>query len=258
VKRLPLTTLVLLVATFCPLVHGDQTDADVLDKIVTQHADAYVTIKFVLKMTSPNGGDQNQEQEIPGILINAKGLVLCSNAQMGGLAKRFGRQASPTDIKVLIGEDTQGLDAKVLTRDSELDLAWVQLDVQPEKPLPFLDFSVNATPTRGQTLISLRKLDKYFDRAVVLQKGYLAGETHKPRRLLIASSNLVPSLQALCQPIYTIDGKVIGVTVLQLPESPQPDLNPADMQGLILPSQDIVKATERALEAVANEGDLEE
>ncbi|MBN2561140.1 MAG: trypsin-like peptidase domain-containing protein [Phycisphaerae bacterium] len=232
-------------------------------KLADDKASAFVTVKFVLKMQG-GFGDSENEAEITGLMIEPSGLVLCSNTALAGprFFRRFGR-ATPTDIKVLIGDDTEGVEAKLLARDSELDLAWVQIKEPGDKKFTHLDLSKAATPTLGQRLLALRRMGKYFDRAVVISEGRLAGRTKKPRDLFVPGSGLdvEPGL-----PIFTEDGSVLGIVVMQMPDEEEMESSPMsffdsgrDMfSGLILPCSEVIKATKRAKQAgEEDEGDDE-
>ena len=85
---------------------------------------ALVRVKVVISMESPWGGDpEEQEMEVSGMLISADGQVLLTNSMMGGLYGMMGGiQVTPRDIKVLIGDDTEGLPATLVARDSDRDL----------------------------------------------------------------------------------------------------------------------------------------
>jgi len=218
-----------------------------------------VTVKFVLKIKAGQY-DQESETESTGVIIDPKGLVLCSSTQLGGVApllKMMSRgrggdvSATPTDIKVLIGDDVEGLEAKVLARDTELDLAWVQIKEPGDKKLKAVDFSKGATPKPGQRLVSLRRMGKYFDRTTIMGEGRVAGITAKPRKLYVPAGALAG---AVGTPVFTLDGRIAGFMVLQLPDDGEMAGDPmgqrSQMQdvtrGLILPADEVTKATARA------------
>lgn len=233
-----------------------------------------VTIKFVLKvkMGGMMGGmgDQESDSEITGVMIDPKGLVLCSNTQLGGIAgmmRRFmgpmggGITATPTDIKVLVGDDTEGLEAKVVARDSELDLAWVQIEEPGDTKFSHCDFAKAATPKIGQRVFVVRRMGKFFDRVAAVSEGRVGGITTKPRDLYVPAGNLAT---ALGLPIFTTDGTVVGVAILQTPDAEEAGMDPMSMlgnifnmqdmmSGLILPAAEVVKATKRALETAEAE-----
>lgn len=249
--------------------HAD--DAQEYAKILKDREPALVTVKFVLKVKlggmMGGMGDQESDTEITGVMIDPKGLVLCSNTQLGGftgLMKRFmgGRggeiTATPTDLKVLIGDDVEGVDAELIARDSELDLAWVKVKEPAETPYPFVDFADGARAEIGDRVFAIREMDKYFGRSPVVAEGRIGGKTLKPRELYIPTAEFAT---AMGMPVYSAKGQVIGVMVMQMPMDEESDENPLAMMsmmsgmqdmmgGFILPAANVVKATSRALEVV--------
>ncbi len=242
------------------------------DKFLAERGPMLVTVKFVLKvsMGSMFGGDEETDTEITGVMIDAKGLVLCSNTQLGGfigmLKSMMGSMggemsATPTDLKVLVGDDTEGRDAELIARDTELDLAWVRIKEPGEKEYAYVDFAKSAKPAIGDTVISIRRLGKFFARSAVVAEGRIGGTTSKPRELLIPTGGLAGGLGA---PVFDASGKPVGVMVMQAPEAEDSGGNPMAMlgrmsgmqdmmSGFLLPADIVVKATERALATVAPE-----
>ncbi|MBI1784071.1 trypsin-like peptidase domain-containing protein [Candidatus Sumerlaeota bacterium] len=156
----------------------------------------------------------------------------------------------PTDLKVLVGEDTEGVAAKLVARDTDLDLAWVQIKEPGGKKYDFIDIGQNEVPKIGQNLLTVERLAKHFDRVPAFGEVKLAAITKKPRDLFI------PSMMSTTYgvPVFTEGGKFVGVFVLQVPEggdqnNPMAMFEMRDaMGGLILPADEVVKATKRALE----------
>lgn len=214
-----------------------------------------VTVKFVLKIEG--GGDMSglgdQEMEATGFLLDGKGLVVCSNIQMGGYASFMARggTVTPTDVKVLIGDDTEGKKAKVLTRDTELDLAWVKLDEDSTTELQHINMEKGVAASIGSKLLLVGHMAKFFDRALFVNEGKVCGVTEKPRKLLAASKTLVTDRSDLGMPVFNSDGDVVGMVVLQLPDAEsQASDTSGDLGGgpMILPAAEVVRATKRALE----------
>ena len=134
---------VLLVALTAALASKPALGAETAEykALVDKHAPCVITIKFVLKVKS-GGEEQEHESEASGVMIGAKGLVLCSNTRMGGVR---GLNAKPTDMKILVGDDTEGVEATFLARDSELDLAWLQIKEPGDKKYQSLDLTASVT-----------------------------------------------------------------------------------------------------------------
>jgi hypothetical protein len=230
-----------------------QQEAD-YEKLMADKSPAIVTVKFLLKMKS-NWGEHELEQEVPATLIGKDGLVMCANSHFGGgpWMQNAGVTATPADFKILIGTDTEGREATLLARDTDLDLAWLRLKEVGDKPLTTIDLQKAATPTVGERLYGLSRLGKYFDRIPVIGEMRMGGSTEKPRPLYIPSGGN----GAVGLPVFNAKGEVVGVSITQMPEGDESDQSSAAQGGvMILPAEKAWKATERAL-ATAGKGEGE-
>ncbi|CAG1010458.1 hypothetical protein PHYC_03855 [Phycisphaerales bacterium] len=234
---------------------GQQSNAAAYEKLVTEHAAANVNVKFILKAEG-----QEQESEIPGVMIEKTGLVLASTMGLGEMDSRFGGVAiSPTQIKVLIGEDTQGIDAKMIARDSDLALGWFQIEKADEKGYAFLDFAQGAPAVGGDTLMVVSQMGKFFHRANVVTEGKVACVTSKPRRLLIPSISLVTADFGV--PVFDAQSRPVGLFTAVLPDKDEYQSSPRVLNEIqqsvpgfkmIVPADEIVAATKRAKETAAS------
>ncbi len=233
---------------------------------------AFVTIKFVLKLKMGGMGESETETEITGAMIDPKGLVICSNTQLGGMGgfmRSMGHEvsATPTDIKVLAGEDSEGLEARLIARDTELDLAWVQVKQPGERKFDYVDLKDGVDGKVGQPVVTVRRMAKFYDRVAVVGESRVAGVAKKPRRLYVPT---LPLTSNLGLPVFSADGKVLGVAVLQMPSDEDEDEGPAAMfskmsamqdmmSGVILPAAEVIEATKRAKQTAATQpADAEE
>lgn len=215
-----------------------------------------VTVKFVLKVSGPRG-TQDVEREITATMLDKSGLILCAGVQLG-TSKIYRRMGSvtPTDLKILIGDDTVGIDAKLLATDAELDLAWIRVKDATKLPANarFADYSRSQTAALGDRVFSVKRMEKFFDRAPVVMEGRIAGETRKPREMLVggAGLELEPGM-----PVFAANGTVIGVAVFQAPDDEDEGARGSNAT-LILPTEQLNKATQRALAAAAEEAEEED
>ncbi|MEM1204551.1 MAG: serine protease [Acidobacteriota bacterium] len=241
-------------------------------------AEAVVTVRFVLKVQMP-GVDREVDNEVACLVIGADGLVLCSQTDLGGyigiMARIVGRaeqpiSSQPREVKVLLGDDRNGgLAARLVAQDRDRDLAWLLIDEPPEN-LPHVDLNEVADLSVGDRAYQLRRLDDYFGREPVVSEMVIGAVTDKPRRLLVPSRPLEGYLGS---PVFTADGKLVGLTVVQVPSEGEgaPMMSSArtlpgqaskldDMiGGVILPAADIVRATALAREMhAADEADAVE
>jgi hypothetical protein len=256
--RTLLASLALSFAAIAPVSAFAADESAVYAKLAESRSPSVVTIKFVLKI-SMGGSDEERETETAGVMIESGGLVMASNLQLGGISESMrsfmspGMSMTPKDIKVLVGDDTEGVEAKVIARDSELDLAWVQIEKKGDKTFAAIDFANAGKVAPGQTLYSVERLGKFFDRASTINDFRIGAVVTKPRKLYIPSERLSAGLGT---PIFAADGTPVGVSVLQLPSKEEMEAE-QNMMGsqrglVILPAEEVVAATARAKEAAAS------
>jgi len=226
------------------------TDAK-FKQLLEEKSPAVVTVKFVLKVKS-QFGDTEQESEISGVMVSPDGLVLCSNTQLQGFAAFMRGSAAgsvtPTDIRILAGDDTEGLEAALVARDTELDLVWIRIKNAGDRRFTCIDLEKTAAPEIGDRLYAVTRLPKYFDRTPVVREARLAAVTRKPRRLYVPSTGL--GARGLA--VFSSSGEFVGVAVTQMPDPAEMEaargMGGAGLQELILPASDVFKATQRARE----------
>jgi len=265
-RRLGATAAVLALAL--ALFSADATaradDAAAMKQALEQHAESIVSLKTVTQMSAPNGSQQDAEGEAAGVMISSDGLVLCSNMMLNGpvamIQRVLGRNlpglsSEIKTVKVVIGPNDEELDAKVLARDEDLDLAWVQIE-KSDREFKAVDLAKAAEADLGARVVGVRRMGAVFDRAAVTAVATVCGQTERPRKLLVVQED-ISDIVGL--PMFNAAGEPIGVVVTQMPsaEDTGGEGNPlgmlsnlASMQegvdGLILPAAEVVKATERA------------
>ena len=237
----------------------------------TTYGEALVPVRFLLSVNMP-GLNQEMDRDIHCLMIDPQGLLLCSGAQMGGfysvMARLLGRDGHPIasrtrDLKVeiTVGDgETEAFAARVIARDSDRDLAWVQLtDVPEERRFVSLDLTEQAVPAVGETVYLLRRLGNYFQSPAVVSDLRIAAFLERPRPLYLASR----PLGHLGMPVFDEQARLVGFTVTQVPRQGEGDAGSPrglpgqssptdDMVGsLILPASALVKATALARETWA-------
>ncbi len=240
------------VSTVMGAVMADEVAA-AYKKIVEERSAAIVTIKYVLKQ-----GDEEQEEEVQGVLIEEGGLVMTSNTLMGGVPEAYkrmmgGRMRSPKDIKVMVGDDNEGVEAKLIARDSELDLAWVQITKVEGKKFKFVDLARSGKAELGDRLLVVERLGKFMDRAPVVAESRVKALVSKPRVLVLPGSEFASSFG---MPAFNDKAEYVGTCVLQLPSAEEMEASQGGMFGglrnfrgaVVLPAADVVKATAQAKE----------
>ena len=266
-KKLCVTAMMVLagMAVSAPVsmaVAAVDPEAATYRSLVEKKGPAIVTIKYVLK-TAAGGGEDEEETEVPGFLISEDGLVMTSNMVMGGMPEawkqqmggRGGANRTPKDIKVLAGDDNEGVEAKLIARDSELDLAWIQI-TKPAKKYSFVDITMGGKVELGDKLVVVERLGKFNDREISVNESRVRAMVKKPRALALPGQELASSVG---MPVFTVAGEFVGVSVLQLPSPEEMQAESGGMLGrtrmssmmggVVLPADDVVKATEKGKEA---------
>lgn len=227
------------------------SDTAIYKHLLESKSPALVTLKLVLAFDG-GGGENEHQAEVSALMVGADGLVLCSNYDLGGLAAMWGRTVTPRNIKVLIGDDHEGLDARLVARDSELDLAWVQINDVEGKAFEAVSLEKVARPEPGERLFLMMRFGKFFDRAPFVYEFRLMGIAKKPRRLYIAA------LGGSGAPVFAENGDFAGFTVYQTPG--KDDMDAGSQSGMerdggvmILPGEDVAAATARARRAAEAE-----
>ncbi len=251
-----------------------------LHRRLAERADVLVGVQFVLKVKMGAGGDRDIDGETTCLMIDAEGLVLCSNTELGGyvslMSQMMGRggfdvTATPREIEVFLAGRSDALAARLEARDSERDLAWVRIEGGGEKlNAPFLDLTSSAELEAGDRFYRLRRMDEFFGSVPVVTEGVVAAVVSKPRKLLVPS---VPASGGFGLPVFSSEGRLVGITVIQMPAAEDrvdPTLaggmsflsSAAKLQdmvgGLILPAAEVAKATRLARESFADDEDDEQ
>lgn len=249
-------------------VEARATETPDFESILNQYQGALVTVKYVLHIDmggNQAGMEQESENEQTCTMINADGLVVCSNNQIGGFINLIARMsvntsrkmsANPKDFQVMPGDQDRFFDAEIMAVDTELDMVWIQITDTEDMKFTYVDFSNLADASTGDAMITIRRTSNSFGRVPVLRQGRIGGVTEKPRKLFIPDS---PTQNGAGLPVLSTSGRVIGLVVTQLPdvsESRQPFMGMATgmagiqdaLAGMVLPAANVLKATQRAME----------
>ena len=223
-------------------------------RLIAQSTDALVAVKFVLQIKGAKGSDRSSEEEAFCLLVDPSGIVLCPSGYIGIAPQSMrramgGMSATPGEFKVLIGDDPEGYEARLLARDADLELAWLQIKT-PGKKLPALDLSTRPQPQVGDKLLSLQRAPRYLGRAPIVSENALGGTATRPRPLLmLAGPGLAPGVA-----VFSSAGVLVGVTIAQRADEGERASSGQRVPTLVLPVAELAAATKRALEAPASEG----
>lgn len=218
-----------LVAATCTSSHAGAAD-DSYQKLIDTQSKSIVTVKFVMNVSMGGGGggmDREIPVEIGGIVVSDDGLIMIPGAPMD-IANQMRRQmrgrrggrggggggmadmeieASPTDIRVVMGEDFEEYDAVLAAKDSTLQLAFVMLEDTEGLELTPLELTPTTDPGIGEELLTLARLGESYDYAPYFAKVQVTGQVTQPRRMwCIATQLFSPGL-----PVFSSAGVFVGI-----------------------------------------------
>lgn len=211
------------------------------EELLARVAPAIVSVKVVLK-TEFNMGDSMQEQESVldalGAVVDPGGLILLWNSQLSatrlmdavrqmGEGEDFKLKMTPTDFRVTIAGDATEHRAFLAASDSELDLAFLQLEVKPDRPLASIEFGRSPLTRVGDTVFGVSRLSPAFDRAAFIETGRIAGRISKPAKAFILDAS--PALLGL--PVFDLEGRAVGVVATVLSRVSEPAAQGGDMMS---------------------------
>ena len=235
---------VLVVLAVLSLAAGRSAAAETnWSALVERLAPAVVNLKISLKAEAEGGGEPEEStHEVQGVIVDGTGLILVWNthfsvnryldllAELGG--GEYKMKVTPTDIKVYLNGDPKEHKGFLAAADSDLDLAFVQLEEAPPAPLSAIDFAQGAVVRAGDEIAAVSRLSAAFDRVPYFDVARLGGEIRKPRRAWIVTGG---NATQMGMPYFAADGKPAGVLVTVMSRAKTDALsNPAGMMANLL------------------------
>lgn len=183
----------------------------IYEVLTAKHAAAVVTVKFVMSVTS-SGKEERLEDRTQALLVSADGLLLVPDRAVSVDFKQFmatgqgqgAPVAKSSEFRVRLAGSEDWLPADLVTRDTQLGLAWLRLRVPPTG-LRFvnLDEGVRAEP--GMTFFSLLRTSDEWGGVPVFRPGFIMGETRTPKSLLLVDGVPGMAFSAQGQPMGYVD-----------------------------------------------------
>jgi hypothetical protein len=170
----------------------DSDYRDIYRDLTAKHAAAVVTVKFVMSVTA-SGKEERLEDRTQALLVSADGLLLVPDRavsvdfrQFVGAGKAQGSApvAKSSEFRVRLANSEEWLPADLVTRDTQLGLAWLRLRKAPAG-LSFVNLDAGVRAEPGMTFFSLLRTSDEWGGVPVFRPGFIMGETHTPKTLLL-------------------------------------------------------------------------
>lgn len=251
-----------LLMTACCLVLAQFANADNAAeqgrKIFEENKNAVVTILLVVntKVSAPGRPSQEFESksEATGTVINEDGLTVVSLSKVDPSALfdlmspdsgGMNYETEVRDTKILLADDTE-IDAKVILRDRELDMAFIRPTEKPETKFDYIDFTNSGEPQLLDEVITINRLGQVARRAHAVSVERIDAIVRKPRTFFIPGND--PTNTEMGSPAFTLDGKVVGVLLMRAIKSSGGTAgNPSqNVTQMFLPVEDVLEAAAQA------------
>ncbi len=252
-KRIHMTAAVLVAMLTAVQAFGESDITATARKLHKTHQESVVWVMVVAKVQLSAGGrtvDREQKAEARGTVIDPSGLTVVSYSaldpgmQMQGMRARGGGKIQTktnfAEVKIHMADGTE-IPAKVVLKDTVLDLAFIVPDMESEEAegVEFtpVDLKTSIKPTILDETIALGRLGKALDRRPTVLIGRIAAVIKKPRDFYVATST------SLGGPVFSADGAPFGIVVRRM-------ANGRPGAAVILPAEDVLETAAQALEKI--------
>jgi hypothetical protein len=217
--------------------------ADALAALLDRTAPSVVTVKVVIKtevMMMGQGQNEESRAELQGIVVGDGGLIMISNAEisaermkdaLAGIpqAAMMDLKVTPTDFKVIFGNEQEEHPAFLVAKDTKLDLAFVQVEDVGARKLAPVDFAHGADCSVGEEVVAISRLRKGYDYAPYLAIARISGAIRKPRTAWTVDGEL----SGYGLPVFTVSGDVVGVLVTLAPTTKEENAGSSSFSGIM-------------------------
>jgi S1-C subfamily serine protease len=205
---------------------------------VQKHQKAVVTVKLVIKMRMQQQ-EQEQKLEVTGTVIDPSGLTVVSAntidplaalkgvlSAMGPGAANLNLSSDVTETK-LVMDDGSEVDADVVLKDVDLDLAFIR-PKDTSKPFAFITLTSGKAPQLLDQVFTVNRLGRTENRSIALNEGRVRSIVKGPRTYYVCDS--VIGAQSLGCAVFAADGSTLGVFVTK----PSEDMGQGSMANAMM------------------------
>lgn len=234
--------------------------------ILETHRDAVVTLQVVVnqKVSFPGMASRNNESKVEatGTVISADGLTIMSLSETdpssivesmmaaSGQGQNLQMETEIKDVKIMLADGGE-VEAEIILRDRDLDMAFVRPLKKPEAPFQFVDLSKTGQPDYLDEVITLNRLGQVANRAYAASVERIDAIVERPRRFYVPGND--PTQTGLGSPVFTLNGDFIGVFLMRVISGAQSSGlggmfggGRDNMMSVILPAADIAEAAAQA------------
>ncbi len=233
-------------------------------EVFKQNQQAVVSVRVALNIWAPGTARTNEAKlDITGTVVDSSGLTVLSlsasdptemyQRMMTGEGAQPKLSSAISQLKILLNDGTE-VPAEMVSRNKDLDLAFIRPKAKPAKSMAAVDLGRSAHVQVLDQVITLSRLNTAADRAYAAAAERISAVIQQPRTFYIPENSLTST--ALGSPVFALDGSVIGVVVMRTVQSAAnaPSSPRDNVTGIILPATDILAAEKQALATKSSSG----
>jgi len=266
-KRLHLIilTAAAIMLVGAPLAASADELAETARKVFTENQDSVVTIKLVMEYRFARTGSDSQthenKSEITGTVIDPSGLTVTSLLRVDptsasdamGASEDFSMESELKSAKIMTADGDE-IEAEIVLRDKDLDLAFLRPKEKSDKKFKAVDLSQSTTLLPLDPFVLISKLGKVANRAHGAIIDRVEAVVEKPRMFYVPAGSGMGQA-SLGVPAFTMDGKLAGFLVYRIIKTGRGGMMSPEGSSLmiIVPAKDVMKVAEQAKQENAPE-----
>lgn len=195
-------------------------------KVLEAEKDIVITVELVVKQKFSFGGGPSDESEMKieatGTVIGEDGLTVVSLTEtdpsalfenmmsgMGGGDFKFDSEIE--EITMILADESE-VDAEVILRDKDLDMAFVRPLKKPANMIHHANIASTVEVQHLDQVFTISRLGKVARRAHAIEAKRVQAIVEKPRRFYMTEAGAIGGVGG---PAFTVDGEFIGVYFLR-------------------------------------------
>lgn len=240
-----------------PVLHA--ADGPLKEKaiaIFSTNKDSVLFLSAVVELeVSAEGSPAKKEErklEMLGTVISKDGLIVVSLSSLDVASTLDGRmvngpkgpiklsaKGTTKEVKILMPDGSE-VEAKVVSKDTDLDLAFIRPEKPEEVKLTPVDTANSAPIALMDDVIVLGRLGKDLNREPVVMTNEVVSVITKPRTYGKIGS------QSLGMPVFNKEGKFLGIGINRFGPKADGDNQGAAPSNVVLPAADLLESAVQA------------
>lgn len=242
-----------LVAPFAIAANGPLKEKALAISEANKDAVVYITAVVELEVTAGDNPTKKEERKVEmlGTVIKKDGLIVAPLSSLDVAAAVDGRsvntpqgpvklsaKATTKEVKIILADGSE-VAAKVVSKDPDLDLAFIRLEKPEGVKLAAVDITNSAPLGKLDDVIVLGRLSKDLNREPLIMTSEVISLITKPKVFGRIGS---PSLG---MPVFNSDGKFVGIGINRFPTKTD-ESAAAPPASVVLPAADLIESAAQA------------